>query len=60
MKQSAIDRIKTRKEYEEAVKLNRAIVGQRQAAEWGMRALQETFARIKSILPSEDMEREGI
>jgi hypothetical protein len=47
----------SREEYQARMQLDRAIIGQRQAAEWGVGALQRTFARLKVPLPCDDKKR---
>jgi hypothetical protein len=46
-----------RLEYTRALKIDRAIISQRQAAEWGMGTFQKTFGRLKLPLPTDEGKR---
>ncbi|KAJ2984661.1 hypothetical protein HDV02_000956, partial [Globomyces sp. JEL0801] len=37
--------------------INKAVISQRQAAEWGMGTIQRTFGRLKSLLPINNRKR---
>ncbi|ETI33701.1 hypothetical protein F443_19628 [Phytophthora nicotianae P1569] len=47
-------------ELEVLLEINRELVSVRQAAEWGMRSLQGSFARLKLPLPADDGEYRAI
>ncbi|ETO72352.1 hypothetical protein F444_11519 [Phytophthora nicotianae P1976] len=47
-------------ELEVLLEINRELVSARQAAEWGMRSLQGSFARLKLPLPADDGEYRAI
>ena len=56
VKEKLADKL-SREEFQARMQLDRAIIGQRQAAEWGMGAFQRTFARLKVPLPCDDKKR---
>ena len=60
MKDSAKERLGNSDAYREAVRLDNAVIGQRQAAEWGMGSIQRTFGRLKSPLPVDNLKRKLI
>lgn len=60
MKDNAKEKLLNRMEYKEAILLDNAVIGQRQAAEWGMGSIQRTFGRLKSPLPVESFKRKLI
>ena len=50
-KKGAVDKIIDNDELEQIIREHTAVVGVRQAAEWGMRGLQGSFARLTEKLP---------
>jgi hypothetical protein len=50
----------SRREYKRILELDRAIISQRQAAEWGMGALQGQFGRLRTKLPINSKKRKLI